>query len=64
MEGMKDEKFEGSENGDAKNGVLFIDLPFTITVILDLSALNLTAIMQGWSRVWASCIGGIRIRSS
>ena len=45
MEEMKDEKFEGSENGDAKNGVLFIDLPFIITVILDLSALNLTAIM-------------------
>ena len=68
MEGMKDEKSEGSEDGDKANGVVFIDLPFTITVLLDLSALNsrpphLRAVVQHCSRVWAPCIEDIRLRS-
>ena len=41
MEGIKDEKSELSEGGDTENGVVFIDLSFIITILLDLSVLNL-----------------------
>ena len=41
MEGIKDEKSELSEGGDTENGVVFIDLSFIITMLLDLSVLNL-----------------------
>ena len=70
MEGMKDEKYEASEDGDTQNGVVFIDLPFIITMLLDLSGLNsrpvhLRAVLQCCGRVWAPCTeDGIRLRSS
>ena len=40
MEGMEDEKSEGSEVVDKENGVTFIDLASIITRVLNLSALN------------------------
>lgn len=71
MDGMKDEKSEGSEGGDTENGVMFIDLLFIITTILDLSAQNLrpaylrAVVMQHCSRVWVPYTKeGIRLRSS
>ena len=70
MEEVKDEKSEGSEDGDTEKGVVFIDHPFIITMLLDLSALNsrpahLRAVVQHCSRVWAPCTEeDIRFRSS
>ena len=56
MEGKKDEKSEESKGGDTENGVVFIDLSFIITMLLDLLALNLRpansrAVAQLCSRV-------------
>ena len=39
MEGMKDVKSDGCF-GDETEGVLFVALPFMITMLLDLSALK------------------------
>ena len=40
MEGMKDVKSDGSLGDKTEKGVVFIDLPFMITMLLDLSALK------------------------
>ena len=40
MEGMKDVKSGGSFDDEIEKGVVFIDLPFMITMLLDLSALK------------------------
>ena len=40
MEGMKDVKSDGSFGDETEKGVVFIDLPFMITMLLDLSALK------------------------
>ena len=40
MEGMKDVKSDGSLGDETQKGVVFIDLPFMITMLLDLSALK------------------------
>ena len=40
MEGMKDVKSDGSLCDKIEKGVMFIDLPFMITILLDLSALK------------------------
>ena len=42
MEGMKDVKSGGSFDDEIEKGVVFIDLPFMITMLLDLSALKVT----------------------
>ena len=40
MEEMKDVKSDGSFADETEKGVAFIDLPFTITMLLDLLALK------------------------
>ena len=40
MEGMKDRKSDGSLGDETEKGVVFIDLLFMITLLLDLSALK------------------------
>ena len=40
MEGMKDVKSDGCFGDETEEGVLFIALPFMITMLLDLSALK------------------------
>ena len=40
MEGMKDVKSNGSLGDETEKGVVFIDVPLVITMLLDLSALN------------------------
>ena len=37
MEGIKDVKSDGSLGDDTEKGVVFIDLPLMITMLLDLS---------------------------
>ena len=37
MEGMKDVKSDGSVGDETEKEVVFIDLPFMITMLLDLS---------------------------
>ena len=40
MEGMKHVKWDGSVGDETEKGVVFIELPFMITMLLDLSALK------------------------
>ena len=40
MEGMKDVKSDGFVGDETEKGVVLIDLPFMITMLLDLSALK------------------------
>ena len=40
MEGMKDVKSDGSFGDETEKGVVFIDLPFMITMPLDFSPLK------------------------
>ena len=61
MEGMKDVKSDGSLGDETEKGVVFIDLPLMITMLLDLSALKVRpahfrAIVQRESKVFASQI--------
>ena len=64
MEGIHDDAF------DTEKGVVFIDLPLTMTIERDLSALNsrpakLRAVMHRENRVWApETVEDIRLRSS
>ena len=43
MEWVKNEISEGPEGSDTENGAVFIELTFMITMLLDLSVLNLRA---------------------
>ena len=56
MEGMEDETSGWSDAFDTEKGVVFIDLPLTMTIECDLSALNcrpaqVRAVMHQESRV-------------
>ena len=58
MEGMKDVKSDGSLGDETEKGVVLIDLPLMITMLLDLSALkarpaSFRAIVQRESKVFA-----------
>ena len=58
MEGMKDVKSNGSFGDETEKGVVFIDLPFMITMLLNLSALKVKpahfrVIVQRESKVFA-----------
>ena len=58
MEGIKDVKSDGSLGDDTEKGVVFIDFPLMITMLLDLSALKVRpaqfrAIVQWESKVFA-----------
>ena len=58
MEGIKDVKSDGSLGDETEKGVVFIDLPLMITMLLDLSALKVRpaqfrAIVQQESKVFA-----------
>ena len=58
MEGIKDVKSDGSLGDETEKGVVFIDLPLMITMLLDLSALKVRpaqfrAIVQQKSKVFA-----------
>ena len=70
MEGMKDVKSDGSLGDETEKGVVFIDLPFMITMLLDLSALKVRpahfrAIVQRESKVFApQTVEDITFRSS
>ena len=70
MEGMKDVKSDGSLGDETQKGVVFIDLPFMITMLLDLSALKVSpahfrAIVQPERKVFApQGVEGIMFRSS
>ena len=70
MEGMKDVKSDGSLGDKTEKGVVFIDLPFMITMLLDLSALKVRpahfrAIVQRESKVFAPhTVEDIMFRSS
>ena len=70
MEGMKDVKSDGSFGDETEKGVVFIDLPFMITMLLDLSALKVRpahfrAIVQRESKVFApQTVEDIMFRSS
>ena len=70
MEGMKDVKSDGSLGDKTEKGVVFIDLPFMITMLLDLSALKVSpahfrAIVQPESKVFApQGVEDIMFRSS
>ena len=70
MEGMKDVKSDGSLGDETEKGVLFIDLPFMLTMLLDLSALKVRpahfrAIVQWESKVFApQTVEDIMFRSS
>ena len=70
MEGMKDVKSDGSFGDEAEKGAVFIDLPFMITMFLDLSALKVRpahfrAIVQRESKVFApDTVEDIMFRSS
>ena len=70
MEGMGDETSGWSDAFDTEKGVAFIDLPLTMTIEHDLSALNsrpaqFRAVTYRESRVWApETMEDIRLRSS
>ena len=70
MEGMKDVKSDGSLGDKTEKGVVFIDLPFMITMLLDLSSLKVRfahfrAIVQWESKVFAlQTVEDIMFRSS
>ena len=58
MEGMKDVKSDGSFGHETEKGVVFIDLSFMTTMLLDLSALKVRpahfrSIVQPESKVFA-----------
>ena len=67
---MKDVKSDGSLGDETEKGVEFIDLPFMITLLLDLSALKVRpahfrAIVQRESKVFApQTVEDIMFRSS
>ena len=57
MEGMKDVKSDGSLADETEKGVVFIDLPLMMTMLLDLSALKVRpahfrAIVQQASKIF------------
>ena len=68
MKGMEDETSGWSDAFDTKKGVVFIDLPLTMTIERDFSALNskpaqFRAVMHRESRVWApETVEDIRLR--
>ena len=70
MEGIEDETSGLSDVFDTEKGVVFIDLPFTMTTDCDLSALNcrpaqVRAVTHQESRVWLpETIEDIRLRLS
>ena len=70
MEGIKDVKSEGSLGDETEKGVVFIDLPLKITILLDLSALKVRpaqfrAIVQRENKVFApQIVEDIMFRSS
>ena len=70
MEGIQDETSGWSDTFDTEKGVVFIDLPLTMTTECDLAALNsrpaqFRAVMHRESRVWApETVEDIRLRSS
>ena len=70
MEGMKDVKSDGSFGDETEKGVVFIDFPFMMTMLLDLSALkdrpaHFRAIVQWESKVFAPhTVEDIMFRSS
>ena len=58
MEGMKDVKSDGSFGDETEKGIVLIDLPFMISMLLDLSALKVRpahfrAIAQQESKAFA-----------
>ena len=67
---MEDETSGGSDAFVTEKGVVFIDLPLTMAIEHDLSALNsrpaqFRAIMHRESRIWApETVEDIRLRSS
>ena len=69
MEGIKDVKSDGSLSDKTEKGVVFIDLPLMITMLVDLSALKVRpaqfrAIIQRESKVLAPQIVEDMFRSS
>ena len=70
MEGIQDETSGWSDAFDTEKGVVFIDLPLTMTIERDLSALNsrpaqFRAVMHRKSRVWApETVEDIRLKPS
>ena len=70
MEGIKDVKSDSSLGDETEKGVVFIDLPLMITILLDLSALKVRpaqfrAIVQRESKVFApQIVEDIMFRSS
>ena len=70
MEGMKDVKSDGSLGDETEKVVVFIDPPFMITMLVDLSALKVSpahfrAIVQWESKVFApQAVEYIMFRSS
>ena len=70
MEGMKEVKSDSSLGDETEKGVVFIDLPLMITMLLDLSALKVRpaqfrAIAQRESKVFAlQIVEDIMFRSS
>ena len=70
MEGIRDGTSGWTDAFENEKGVVFIDLPFTMTIERDLSALNsrpaqVRAVMQRESKVWApGTLVDIRLRSS
>ena len=70
MEGMKDVKSDGSLGDETEKVVVFIDPPFMITMLVDLSALKVSpahfrAIVQWESKVFApQAVEDIMFRSS
>ena len=70
MEVIKDVKSDGSLGDETEKGVVFIDLPLMITMLLDLSALKVRpaqfrAIVQWESKVFApQIVEEIMFRSS
>ena len=70
MKGKKGVKSDGSLGNETEKGVVFIDLPLMITMLLDLSALKVRpthfrAIVQRESKVFSSqIVEDIMFRSS
>ena len=70
MEGIKDVKSDSFLGDETENGVVFIDLPLMITILLDLSALKVRpaqfrALVQRESKVFApQIVEDIMFRSS
>ena len=70
MDGIKDIKSDGSLGDEIEKGVVFIDLPLMMTMLLDLSALEVRpaqfrAIVQRESKVFApQIVEDIMFRSS